>query len=92
MSDELACMPLTAVADAIRRRKVSSLEVTQALLARIDRLQPRLNCFISIERDDVLTAARKADRALAKRKLCAIASPPSVRPWPATAASAPAAA
>lgn len=67
MSDELARMTLTAVADAIRRRKVSSLEVTQSLLARIDRLQPQLNCFISIERDGVLKAARKADRALAQR-------------------------
>ena len=67
MSDELARMTLTAVADAIRRRKVSSLEVTQSLLARIDRLQPQLNCFISIERDDVLKAARSADRRLARR-------------------------
>ena len=69
MSDELARMTLTAVADAIRRRKVSSLEVTQSLLARIDRLQPQLNCFISIERDDVLKAARKADRATARGKI-----------------------
>lgn len=66
MSDELAGMTLTEVAAAIRRRKVSSLEVTQNLLARIDRLQPALNCFISVERDEVLKAARKADRALAR--------------------------
>jgi len=67
MSDDIARMTLTAVADAIRRRKLSSLEVTQSALARIDRLQPQLNCFISVEREDVLKAARKADRVLAKR-------------------------
>lgn len=66
MSDDIAGMTLTAVADAIRRRKISSLEVTQNVLARIDRLQPQLNCFISVERDEVLQAARKADRVLAK--------------------------
>jgi aspartyl-tRNA(Asn)/glutamyl-tRNA(Gln) amidotransferase subunit A len=66
MSDAIADMTLTAVADAIRRKKISSLEVTQGMLARIDRLQPQLNCFISVERDEVLKAARKADRALAQ--------------------------
>jgi aspartyl-tRNA(Asn)/glutamyl-tRNA(Gln) amidotransferase subunit A len=66
MNDDIASMTLTAVASAIRRKKLSSLEVTQSVLARADRLQPKLNCFISVERDDVLNAARKADRALAK--------------------------
>ena len=66
MNDDIAAMTLTAVADAIRRKKVSSLEVTQSVLARIDRLQPQLNCFISVERDEVLKEARKADRILAK--------------------------
>jgi len=66
MSDDIARLTLTAVADAIRRKKISSLEVTQSALARIDRLQPQLNCFISVEREDVLKAARKADRDLAK--------------------------
>ncbi len=66
MNDDIARMSLTAVADAIRRKKLSSLEVTQSALARIDRLQPQLNCFIAVERDDVLKAARKADRLLAR--------------------------
>src|SRR4051812_37168996 len=66
MNDDIASMTLTAVASAIRRKKVSSLEVTQSVLARSDLLQPKLNCFISVEREDVLNAARKADRALAK--------------------------
>ena len=40
MSDDIARMTLTAVADAISRRKLSSLEVTRSALTRIDRLQP----------------------------------------------------
>src|SRR5215203_2722514 len=66
MNDDIAGMTLTAVAAAIRRKKLSSFEVAQSVLARADSLQPKLNCFISIEHDDVLKAARKADRALVK--------------------------
>ena len=66
MTDELVQMDLTDVAAAIRKKKVSSVEVTQSCLAWIEQVQPKLNCFISIERDEVLSAARKADRALAK--------------------------
>jgi aspartyl-tRNA(Asn)/glutamyl-tRNA(Gln) amidotransferase subunit A len=67
MSDELSAMSMTEVADAIRKGKVSSLEVTENCLARIDHVQPQLNCFISIEREEVLAAARTADERLARR-------------------------
>lgn len=60
-------MSLVEAANAIRRRRVSSFELTSACLAWIDKAQAQLNCFISIERDAVLTAARKADRILARK-------------------------
>ncbi|MCC6535633.1 MAG: amidase [Burkholderiales bacterium] len=66
-ADEFTGMSLTEAAGAIRRRRISSLELTKACLAWIDRVQPQLNCFISIEREAVLAAARKADRILAAR-------------------------
>ena len=58
MNDDIAGMTLTAVATAICRKTLSSLEVTQSVLARADELQPKLNCFISIERDDVSSRSR----------------------------------
>ena len=58
MNDDIAGMTLTAVAAAIRRKKLSSFEVAQSVLARADSLQPKLNCFISIERDDLLVGER----------------------------------
>ena len=67
MSDELSAMSMTEVADAIRKGNVSSLEVTENCLARIGHVQPQLNCFISIEREEVLAAARTADERLARR-------------------------
>jgi aspartyl-tRNA(Asn)/glutamyl-tRNA(Gln) amidotransferase subunit A len=64
MSAELLRLALTQAADAVRRKKVSSVELTQACLAQAKRIQERLNCFIAIEEEDALDAARKADRML----------------------------
>jgi aspartyl-tRNA(Asn)/glutamyl-tRNA(Gln) amidotransferase subunit A len=65
MSDaDLLNLSLCEVADAIRRRKVSSVEVTRACVAQARAVQPRINCFIALEEDDALKAARAADRAI----------------------------
>ena len=40
------------------------MELTRACLEQAKRVQPKLNCFIAIEEDDALKAARKADQAL----------------------------
>jgi aspartyl-tRNA(Asn)/glutamyl-tRNA(Gln) amidotransferase subunit A len=65
MSDP-ALMGLAELAAAIRERKVSSVEVTQALLDRIKAWQPALNAFVAVETDDALRAAKEADVALAR--------------------------
>jgi len=65
---DIAEMNLKDLAAAIKRRKVSSVEVTKALLARIDKWQPALNAFARVEAEDALKAARAADRALANKK------------------------
>ena len=66
MSTEPALMSLTAVAQAIAQKRLSSREVTQSCLDRIARWQPRLNAFMAIEADAALAAADAADAALAK--------------------------
>jgi aspartyl-tRNA(Asn)/glutamyl-tRNA(Gln) amidotransferase subunit A len=63
-----AGMNLKDLAAAIRRRKVSSVEVTKALLARIDQWQPSLNAFARVEAEEALKSAKAADRALAAGK------------------------
>jgi aspartyl-tRNA(Asn)/glutamyl-tRNA(Gln) amidotransferase subunit A len=65
---DIAEMNLKDLAAAIKRRKVSSVEVTKALLARIDKWQPALNAFARVEAEDALKAAKAADRALANKK------------------------
>ena len=54
----------TQLAHAIRSRQLSSLEVTTAVLERIDAVNPRINAVVQLA-DDVLDAARKADLELA---------------------------
>jgi aspartyl-tRNA(Asn)/glutamyl-tRNA(Gln) amidotransferase subunit A len=65
---ELAALTLAEVAAAIRTRKVSSVEVTQALLARIESWQPALNAFVRLDAEGGLAAAAGADAALANGK------------------------
>ena len=49
----------------LRQRKYSATELARELLGRIQRAQPQLNAFISIESEAALVAAAEADRALA---------------------------
>jgi aspartyl-tRNA(Asn)/glutamyl-tRNA(Gln) amidotransferase subunit A len=65
---DIASMNLKDLAAAIKRRKVSSVEVTKALIARITEWQPTLNAFARVEAEDALKSARAADRALAAGK------------------------
>jgi amidase len=48
-------------AEALRRRAVSSVELTQAYLDRIETLNPRLNAFVLETPELALEQARKAD-------------------------------
>ena len=60
-------LTLTETAAAIREHKLSSLEVTRALLARIERWQPVLNAFVRVEAEEALAAAAAADAAIEAR-------------------------
>lgn len=55
-------------AEAIRTKKISSVELTQRMFARIDHYNPQLNVFAYQLREDALTQAKKADAALAQGK------------------------
>ena len=44
MSDDLAFMPAADIAQRVRTKQLSAVEVTRACLARIAALNPTLNC------------------------------------------------
>ena len=50
---------------ALSGKKISSLELTQLFLDRIDRLNPALNAFVTVDREKSLNSARAADARIA---------------------------
>jgi aspartyl-tRNA(Asn)/glutamyl-tRNA(Gln) amidotransferase subunit A len=56
---------LEALGAAIRARRVSSLEATEACLARIARLDPRLRAFITVDAEGARAAAKERDAEVA---------------------------
>ena len=52
-------------AGAIRARRVSPVELTQALLDRIERLDPKLNVFIRLDGAAAMEAAKAAEAEIA---------------------------
>jgi len=59
--DELAFLPVTELSEMVRRRRVTSLELTQMYLARLKRYDPVLRCVISLTEDRAFKQAYAAD-------------------------------
>ena len=72
-SDDLCWMPATALAAAIKRKKLSPVELMRAVLARIEKLNPTLNAFVTLTAggNDLLSllSAPAADMAPALEKI-----------------------
>src|ERR1043166_9034580 len=64
MSADITGLTLEAAAAAIKQRKLSSVEATKACLEAISAAQPKLNCFISIEAEQALAQAARADQEI----------------------------
>ena len=68
MADRDLCFtPASELSRLYRARKVSPLEVMEAVLARIDAVNPRLNAYVTVAREAALSAARRATAALRRR-------------------------
>jgi len=65
MSDtDLAFASIEEVGKLFRNRKLSPVELTRLMLARIKRLNPKLNAYITVTADLALAQARKAEAEL----------------------------
>jgi aspartyl-tRNA(Asn)/glutamyl-tRNA(Gln) amidotransferase subunit A len=62
--DDLCFTPATELAQAVRSKKLSPVEITQAVLARIEAINPRLNAFCTLTGEQALAAARAAEQAV----------------------------
>src|SRR5262245_30614365 len=61
---ELCYMPALELGVAIRSKKVSPVEVVEAVLARIERLNPQLNAYCTITAAAARAAAKEAEAAV----------------------------
>lgn len=64
MSDALCLLTAAEAARLIRRKDLSPVELVRAALDRAERLQPVLNCFITLCPERALDEARAAEAAL----------------------------
>lgn len=65
MADELLDLSLREVANLLRTRKVSPVELVRDSLARIASDEPRLNAFVRLTENRALAAAQQAEREIA---------------------------
>src|SRR5258708_16748882 len=65
-TQELAFAPISTVAESVRKKELSPVELVRASLARIEALDSKLNSFYTLFRDDVMAAARAAEAEIAR--------------------------
>jgi aspartyl-tRNA(Asn)/glutamyl-tRNA(Gln) amidotransferase subunit A len=65
-AEDLCFLSLTEASELVRSRKVSPVELTRACLAQIERLNPRLNAFITVTAAQALSEAKAAEGEIMK--------------------------
>jgi Asp-tRNA(Asn)/Glu-tRNA(Gln) amidotransferase A subunit family amidase len=64
--EEVAFRPVTHLAELVRTRQVTSVELTEMYLARLQRHGPTLECVVTLTDELALAQARRADEELAR--------------------------
>src|SRR4051812_33439033 len=65
---DLVYRTATELVALIRKREVSPVELTDAVLERADTLQPRLHAFMTLDPDGARAAARQAEAQVTSRQ------------------------
>src|SRR5262249_59532404 len=61
---DLAFASIDQIGKLFRQRKLSPVELTRLLFTRIDRLNPKLNAYLTVTHDIALSQAKKAESEL----------------------------
>jgi len=64
MNGDPCLLSATELRHLIANKQISPVEITRAVLARAQALQPELNCFITLCGDEAMDAAREAERKM----------------------------
>ena len=65
--DDLCFTPAVELVAMLRQGELSPVELTQALLDRIERVNPSVNAFVTLRAEEALAEARDAERDLTTR-------------------------
>ena len=65
-AQQLPKLELSEVSQAVQKKEVSPVELTQACLARIEKLNPALNAFITLTAESALHEAKKAEAEIGR--------------------------
>jgi Asp-tRNA(Asn)/Glu-tRNA(Gln) amidotransferase A subunit family amidase len=65
---DLIFLSASEMAELIRNRKLSPVELVQAHLDRIERLNPKINAYVQVDDERALAAARHAEKAVLENK------------------------
>ena len=68
MTQELWRLSATEMVERVARRDVSSTELTQSCLQRLEDVNPGINAIVDVLADSALLAASQADAAIARRE------------------------
>jgi len=63
-TEDLAFASVSQLAESVRSRKVSSVELTKMYLARLKKYGPKLNCVVTLTEELALMQADQADREI----------------------------
>ena len=66
-ADEIGFLGVSELAALYRTRKLSPVEVAQAVLARIEAVEPRVNAMMRTTPEHALEAARRSEEVFANR-------------------------
>ena len=66
--EDLAFATVPQLADLMRNRKISSLDLTKMYLARLKRYGPKLNCTVTLTEELALVQSAEADREIKQGK------------------------
>ena len=65
-NDDLLRMSIAELSPRVRSGEVSPVEITAAALAKAEQLQPTLNSFITLLKDQAMAQAREEESAIAR--------------------------
>src|SRR6266849_696515 len=65
---DVSQLSLSEASQLVRSKKVSPVELTRECLSRIERLNPKLNAFITVTADSALAEARQAEAEIQRER------------------------